>query len=218
MATFVRDGGLHYEAKLLQLAEENPQVLARVADGDLKGLLLQALRDMEAAPIRSEAQSLAASIANHLEHIETQQAVNLLAQMHGEPYRLEIPFFSGQGLATAFLSIEPDGRGGKEGKGAKRQGYHVLFLLDLEGFGHTRIDAHITSKTLKVIFYVEQSGVVTLLRSELPSFRETLHSLGYEEIFLAAQPLEQLSPEKRQKFDSLAVGVPTMVSLLDVKA
>lgn len=94
----------------------------------------------------------------------------------------------------------------------------MLFLLDLEGFGRTRIDAYITSKTLKVIFYVEQGGAVTLLRSELPSFRETLHSLGYGEVFLAVKPLGRLSPEKRQKFDSLAVGVPTAVSLVDVRA
>lgn len=218
IATFVRDGGLYYEAKLFQLATENPQALARVAGEDLKGLLLQALQEVATSPFRSVAQNLAASIANHLDHIETQQAANLLAQIHGEPYRLEIPFFSGQGFSTAFLSIEPDGKESKERNGGKGRGYHVLFLLDLEGFGHTRIDGHITSKTLKVIFYVERSGAVTRLRSEFPSFRETLHTLGYEEVFLAAQPFAQLSPEKRQKFDSLTVGVPTSVSLLDIKA
>jgi hypothetical protein len=226
IATFVRDGGLHYEAKLWQLAErfaeglakENPQALARVADGDLKGLLLRALKDVEAAPVRSEAQGLVASMANHLNHIEAQQATNLLAQMHEGPYRLEVPFFSAWGFSTAFLSIEPDGKGGKEGKGEKGQEYSVLFLLDLEGFGQTRIDAHIASERLRVIFYVEQSAAVALLRSELPSFHETLHSLGYQEVFLEAKLLEWLSPEKRQEFDSLATGIPLTVSLVDVKA
>ena len=90
----MRDGGLFYEAKLLQLVNENPQALARIADGDLKGLLLQALREVGANSVLSEVQGLAASIANHLNHIETQQAVNLLAQMNEGPYRLEIPFFS----------------------------------------------------------------------------------------------------------------------------
>ena len=130
----------------------------------------------------------------------------------------KLPFFSALGLSTAFLSIEPDGRGSGEGKDGKEQGYNVLFLLDLEGFGHTRIDTHITAKTLKVIFYVEESGAVTLLRSELPSFRETLQSLGYEEVFLAAEPFERLSPEKRERFDLLTVGIPTEVSLVDLRA
>ncbi|MBI3325317.1 MAG: flagellar hook-length control protein FliK [Nitrospinae bacterium] len=218
IATFVRDGGLHYEAKLFQLAEDIPQALARIADRDLKGLLLQALRDLQATPARPEAQSLATSIANHLDHIETQQAANLLAQMHGEPYQLQIPFFSGLGLSTAFLSIEPDGKRGKTGRGGKGQGYHVLFRLDLEGFGETRIHAHVASKTLKVIFYVEQSDAVKLLRSELSAFRETLHALGYEEVFLEAKSLGQLSPEKRRAFEPLAVGVPTTVRLVDVRA
>jgi hypothetical protein len=217
LATFVRDGGYHYEAKLFRLVQENPQALARVADADLKGLLLQALKGVAASPLRPAAQSLTAAISHHLDHIETQQAANLLAQIHGEPYQLEIPFFTGQGFSTASLAIAPDGKSDKGGEAGRGRGYHVLFLLDLDGFGRTRIDAHLTSKTLRVNFYLEHGEAVTLLRSELPSFRETLNASGYEEVSLAAQPLEQLSPEKRRKFDSLTVGVPATVSLLDVK-
>ncbi|MBI3301626.1 MAG: hypothetical protein HYZ72_06065 [Deltaproteobacteria bacterium] len=219
LATFVRDGGLHYEAKLLRLAEEHPQALAHAAEGDVKGLLLQALKDAETASINPEART---AIVTHLGHIETQQAVNLLAQTHGEPYQLQIPFFSGQEISTAFLSIEADGDNqgekGKRGKGEKGQGYNVLFLLDLEGFGQTRIDAHITAKTLWVAFYVDQSRTVSLLHSELPAFRETLQSLGYKEVLLTAKPLAQLSSEKRQKFDALAAGIPGKINLLDVRA
>jgi len=95
---------------------------------------------------------------------------------------------------------------------------NVLFLLDLEGFGQTRIDAHLTAKTLWVAFYVDQSSAVALLQSALPAFRETLQSLGYEEVLLVAKPLGQLAPEKRQKFEALAVGASPSVHLLDVKA
>lgn len=273
LTTFVRDGGLHYEAKLLRLAAAPPQVLAHAAETDLKGLLLQTLQEVEtvagqaqvANPLpaaagtppvalhldlhlaekkarpalfeeggqgeqagatvlagHAERQSLAASIVNHLDHIETQQAVNLLAQAHGEPYQLQIPFFTGQGLSTALLSIEPKGgrkqETGKGRSGEKGTGYNVLFLLDLEGFGQTRIDAHLTAKTLWVAFYVDQSSAVTLLQSELPAFRETLQSLGYEDVLLVAKPLGQLAPEKRQKFETLAVGASPSVHLIDVKA
>jgi hypothetical protein len=40
---FVHTGGLHYEAKLSQLADKNPLTVARIVDGDLKGLLLRTL-------------------------------------------------------------------------------------------------------------------------------------------------------------------------------
>lgn len=251
LATFVRDGGLHYEAKLFQAAEQHPQDLPSVAEEDLKGLLLQTLRDLKAAqpeehesghapdveakksldvpipelPDRTFAgastHDMTVSLTHHLEHIESQQAVNLLAQAQGEPYQLQIPFFAGQGLATAFLSIEPDGHGtGEKGEGQERRGkgHNVLFLLDLEGFGQTRIDAHIGEKSLWVAFYVDQDNSISLLKKELPGFRETLQAFGYDEVLLVAKPLGQLSPEKRKKFDALTIGAPTSVHLLDVKA
>src|SRR5262249_9377881 len=47
-----------------------------------------------------------------------QQAFNLPAQVHEDPYRLQIPFWTGHSLATAFLAVEPDAR---EGKGTAGQ-------------------------------------------------------------------------------------------------
>jgi hypothetical protein len=57
-----------------------------------------------------------------------------------------------------------------------------------------------------------------LLQTELPAFRETLQALGYDEVLLIAKPLGHLPPEKRKKFDALAVGVPASAHLLDVRA
>jgi hypothetical protein len=125
-------------------------------------------------------------------------------------------------LSTAFLSIEPDKGGneetGKQGNGKTGKGYNLLFLLDLEGLGQTRIDARITEKSLWVAFYVNQSHSLSLLQSEFPAFRQTLQAMGYEEVLLVARPVNLLSPEKQKKFAALALGVPARVSLLDVKA
>lgn len=253
LVAFVRDSGLQYEAKLFHAAENNLRDLARVAEEDLKGLLLRALRDLKTAEShdseasrspRVEAKTssqllqslgsqatvvttpssrdITASLTNHLEHIESQQAVNLLAQAQGEPYQLQIPLFTGQGMTTAFLSIEPERQGNGETErgrnGEKGKGYNILFMLDLDGFGQTRIDAHIGEKSLWVAFYVSQDNSLSLLKKELPGFHETLRVLGYEEVLLVAKPLGQLSPEKRKKFDALTIGAPTSVHLLDVKA
>jgi hypothetical protein len=46
---FVRDGGQHYERKLLRAAAENSSDLAAIANEDLKGLLLGALDELDAA-------------------------------------------------------------------------------------------------------------------------------------------------------------------------
>ncbi len=218
IAAFIRDSGLQYETKLLHAAENNPQVLSRVVEEDLKGLVLQALQDFST----TQPSRLGAALAQHLEHIEGQQAVNLLARAQGEPYQLQMPFFTGQSLTTAYLSIETDGSGagekGKKGNGETEEGYNILFALDLEHFGQTRIDARISAMSLWAAFYVDQPESVTLLQQELPEFRATLQSLGYAEVLLVAKPLTQLTPEKQQKFATLTVGVPPSVHLLDVKA
>src|SRR5262249_12561562 len=79
----------------------------------------------------AEAPRLADALASHLSHIETQQALNVLARLHGEPYRLQIPFATAEGLATALLAVQPDNSGAEDDAG-KERGYNVLFHLDLK--------------------------------------------------------------------------------------
>src|SRR5262249_1733707 len=132
-------------------------------------------------------------------------------------YQLQIPIPTAHGWETALLALEPDGRGEPPPPG-KERGYNVLFHLDLENFGATRIDAHVTPTALRAVFYAEKPGALTVLREEIPAFRAALHAQGYAEVLLAAEPLHQLAPAKRQKFAALAVGVPEHVRLIDVRA
>lgn len=215
LAAFVRDGGLHYEAKLFRAALEGPQAFARVATSDLKGLLLGALEEISAAP---PAGDLRAAILSQLGQVEAQQAANLLAQLRGEPYQLQLPLLAGLGWNALALSIERDAQDA-DGKPEKREaGFTVLFLLDLENFGRVRIDARIGTETLRVIFYAEQESSLVRLDDELPAFHETLQAMGYREVLLAAKPLKDIPPEKEPKFAALALGASPGISLLDVKA
>ena len=246
LATFIRDGGLQYEAKLTQQATLHSPDFTRVAESDVKGLLLQTLKDLQQSPggkfplslassqLHAEEQlppsatheatrrSVVSALTTHLEHIENQQAVNILAQSHSEPYQLQIPFFTDQGMTTAFVAISADGsrhENTTEEQGQKSPtSYSILFFLDLEGLGQTRIEARIGSQSLWGAFYVDQPESVALLQAELPAFRTTLQLLGYDEVLLIAKPLGQLSPEKRQKFDALASGTPGSIHLLDMRA
>ena len=69
-----------------------------------------------------------------------------------------------------------------------------------------RIDAHVSKNDLRVIFYVSEAGAVELLTRELPSFQETLRSIGYREVLLAAKLLRNMPQDKAEKFASLAIG------------
>ena len=221
IAALVRDTGLQYEAKLLGLDQLSLQALKTVAEADVKGLLLQVLDDLLAVSKGSDDLS---ALTTHLSQIERQQATNLLAQVRGEPIQLQLPILYENVLTAAYVSIGHDREsarenGEKEGRG-ERSRYHLLFLLDLDGLGQTRIDAQLTEQSLTATFYVEETGADAFLRVEFPIFEEILQALGYTQVQLSAKPYALLSPGKRQSFEALtaASGVPYSMSLLDVKA
>jgi hypothetical protein len=219
LAAFVRDGGLALEAKLARATPDGPAAAARALGGDVKALTLRALNDVQTADAPPQAQGLVAALAQHLGHIETQQALNLLAHLHGEAFQLQLPVSTAQGLTTAFLSIEPDDSadspGGDKGR---RPGFGVLFLLDLDNLGRTRIDAHFSGSAARVVFYLDGGSSLESVRAELPAFRQALHGVGYEDVLLAARPLGEMAAERRQRAEALALGVPAGVHLVDVRA
>jgi hypothetical protein len=211
---FVRDSGLHYESKLFRAVAENSPSLATIADGDLKGLLLGALGDLETGAIWGEPHR---AIAGQLDHLEIQQAVNLLAQLEGQPLQIRIPFFTGAGFADVALSVQRDGKGRGEESGKSSLGYTIMFLLDLDNFGRTRIETHLKGQDLRVLFYVDQDDSVALLRRELPGFAVTLKAMGYREVLLAARTTQMMRAEQQRGFEALALGLPPNLHLLNVK-
>ena len=85
--------------------------------------------------------------------------------------------------------MTPTGRALPASEGKHEPSYNILFLLDLEDLGRIRIDAHVSKNDLRVIFYMDQPSTVELVTRELPNFSETLRTLGYREVLLAARPL-----------------------------
>lgn len=218
LQALVRDGGLLLEAKLTRLVEDGGAALGRVTDRDVKGLLLRALHDLEAAPTTMRTAGLVEALTQHLGNIEAQQAFNLLASLHGEPLQLQLPFYAGKDLTTAFLSIAPDDAGSSGPRSRNRRGYDVLFLLDLDGLGKTRIDAHLTAHSVRVLFYLETENAVRRVRTELPAFGQSLEAMGYEEVLLGARLLADMAEAKRRQIDALPLSVPRGVHLVDVRA
>ena len=208
---FVQDSGLHYETKLFHFVAKNRQSPSDVADNDLKGLLLGALNQFDLAAVAGEPRS---AIAGQLAQLEGQQAANLLAQLEGQAFQLQVPLFTGSGFSDVAISVERDGR---ETRDDKPRGYHVLFLLELDALGRMKIDAHLHAQNLRVIFYVDHEENVGLIRRELPSFQETLKALGYREVLLTARLFREMPQEQQLKFEALAFGIPPNVHLLNLK-
>ena len=65
---------------------------------------------------------------------------------------------------------------------------------------------------------MDQPSTVDLVTRELPNSSETLRTLGYREVLLAARPLREIPQDKAEKFDALAIGAPWKINLLDLKA
>jgi len=84
----VRDGGLHYEMKLSRAAALKDAPLMEIAERDLKGLLLGALEELNAAGAGEPSRA----VAGQLYHLEGQQAANLLAQIDGRAFQFHVPF------------------------------------------------------------------------------------------------------------------------------
>ncbi|HEX2227212.1 MAG TPA: hypothetical protein VHM64_08720 [Candidatus Binatia bacterium] len=210
-----RDGGLFYEAKLFGAAASDNEPLLGIANRDLKGLLLAAFEATEAT---ASSKGLQGALKALLHNLETQQAVNLLGQLDSGAFQLQIPFLTGARLSTAVLAIEPDGHGADGEPRRQKSGYSLLFMLDLEDFGRTRIDAHINSNEVRVVFFVDNERSLQIFRQELFGFRQSLLALGYSNLQLAAKPLTDLPAEKQEKFAALAAGALSSIHLLDMKA
>lgn len=210
----VRDGGLHYEMKLLRAVALKEANLKEIAEGDLKGLLLGALEELDSVSGSGEPRR---TVAGQLYHLEGQQAANLLAQLEGRAVQLQVPLFTGAAFTDVAISVEGDG-GAKSERNKKRLGdYHVLFALELEEFGRLRIDAHVRTDSLTASFYVDVESSLIRLRAELPRLSDSLQALGFARVLLNTRPLRQMVREQELRFSALALGMPSDVNLLNVK-
>ncbi len=207
--SLLEDGGLFYETKLAHATSSANEGLDAILHDDLKGILLASLEHAKTPELNN-------AIHAQLDNIEAQQAVNLLHQLNDGAVQFQIPFFNGTGFSTATLCVERDGKRSDQ-RHASDGSYRLLFLLDLENFGRTRIDAYLSEQSLRVVFYVDRDHSLAMLTEEIPAFQEVLSSLGFRQVWLAAKHITAIPDEKRQKFDALAVGAPPSIHLIDVK-
>ncbi len=222
----IQDSGLFYEHKLLATLQARLQAgappsaageaLQQIAALDLKAMLQKAADTLK--PAGDDAAAVAGRvISGQLDQIEARQASNILSLQHGGAMTLEIPFPWAGGITTAQLSVRPDGRSPEGGEDSEPDGFSVLFLLDLQGFAETRINARISNDALQAVFYVGGAGPLFHLRRGLPALRRTLEACGFRQVLLEARPLSEMPPEQQRETEPAAVSLPENIRLLNVK-
>jgi len=219
LGQLIRQSGTGMETKLLGLSQQAAHHPAMLHD--LKALMLQLSNVQSSHASHAEIIRVLTELAQHsTARIETNQALNVLAQMHGDPIRFELPMLVGQQLVSVYMSVQQQYQSSSEEAeqgGGSEQSYSVLFALDLTGLGKMKVDASISDTSVHARIYADQAGVGQFIREHIQRLETRLQDLGYQEVFLLAA---QTPPdaEKQRSFDQLTSMAPSSLNLLDVIA
>jgi hypothetical protein len=229
LQNLVQDGGLHFEAKLARLVNENGQnppdsdTTSTPNDGSTTRSAPNTGSDLKESLLRllQAAQELGSSLQlpearTTLDGIESQQAANVFAQTQGTPYILQIPFPDGGEWRTLHLAIEPDGN--KRQNSGTSNGFRMLMHVPLTELGETWIDAGLSGNNLRAVLYLNSPAMREQVRTELPSLREELLSGGFNEVLLDVRAVSELPAQQRKQATAMQIGRPGSGSVLDVRA
>jgi len=220
LAQLMRESGAGMEARLLGLAQQAIQPGSSSLQ-DLKGIMLQ-LSQAHSDSIDKMAiiKSLIALSQHSSARIESTQALNVLAQIQGDPIRFELPILVGQQMVNVQMSMQQEGYQSPENgeqHGASDPSYSVLFALELSQLGHLRVDASISDHSVHARIYSDRDSGSQFIRDHIQRLEARLQSLGYDEVYVLAA---QTSPpaEKQRRFEQLSQMAPSAIRLLDVVA
>ncbi|MDQ6998948.1 MAG: flagellar hook-length control protein FliK [Mariprofundus sp.] len=214
----MRNAGSGLEAKLLQLSQ-NP-ALSPAMQQDLKSIMLQIANQQGGNTHQNELVRAISELAQQsVSRIETTQALNVLAQVQGEPTRIELPMLVNQQMVNVQLSMQQQSsyeQNSSEENGSANQSFNVLFSLELSQLGNIRVDANISDNTVHARIYNDNSTCSRFLLDNIQRLEERLHQLGFEKVYLVASQ-QQPSVEKQRSFDQLTQMLPASLNLLDIR-
>jgi len=217
LAQLIRDSGSSLEAKLqTTFSKDAPSPSAQQ---DLKAVLLQLSGEQNTSRVHnSEALRQITEMAQQgSNRIELGQALNVLANLQGEPIRLEFPMLVGQQLINVQMAVQQhESQTGQESDSdTSEQSFSVLFALELSGLGPMRVDANISDTTVHARIYSEDSSSSHFIQEHIGILEERLHNLGFEKVYLMSSA-NNPEVEKQQQFNELTTMRPTSFSLLDL--
>jgi len=214
----VRNAGTGLESKLLQLSQ-NP-ALSPAIQQDLKSIMLQLANQQGSNNQQTELVKTISELAQQsVSRIETTQALNLLAQVQGEPIRMELPMLVNQQMVNVQLSMQQQSsyeQNSPEENGSANQSFNVLFSLDLSQLGKIRVDANISDNTVHARIYNDSSECSRFLLDNIQRLETRLYQSGFDKVYLLASH-QQPTAKKQQSFDQLTQMLPTSLHLLDIR-
>jgi len=214
----MRNAGTGLEAKLLQLSQ-NP-ALSPAMQQDMKSIMLQLANQQGGNAQQADFVRAVSELAQQsVSRIETTQALNVLAQVQGEPIRMELPMLINQQMVNVQLSMQQQSsyeQNTNNENGSSDQSFNVLFSLELSQLGNIRVDANISDNTVHARIYNDSSECSRFLLDNIQRLESRLHQLGFDKVYLLASH-QQPDAEKQQSFDQLTQMTPASLNLLDIR-
>lgn len=176
---FIKNSGLSWENKLLNLADSETGALPKRAavemmESDLKGLALSTLSLAHEKP--DEALSL---VKGFLESLEELQLINRYSGEATGRYLVPFPVMWHEQIRFGQLLIDL-GKETDKGKPLKERVIKVQLLLELSNLGDVRADFSIYKKAVTGLFGVGDPQVGAMVKKELPGLEKRLTALGYK--------------------------------------
>ncbi|MDX8387032.1 MAG: hypothetical protein R8M46_00665 [Ghiorsea sp.] len=222
LAGMIKSSGILHESQLGQLLKDVAKPDPQFHQANLKGSLMQLAARGKEEGSATQAKHVQQTAELGVNRIESQQALNLLAQQQAEPIRLELPIqvhgqFTTVQIAVfaqhAQVNIEDEGSNTEDND----RSFKILFSLELSGLGALSIDVKISETSVYAMIY---SGLETsrdFIQNRFSVLSDTLQSLGFHDVQLSVGSLEQVQQETKETFYRLSSGLPITQGLLDVR-
>jgi len=218
LALLIRQIGQHFESSLLQHRHASMEQLQQLKQHDLKALLLQLNDHAGQLKASMESTHIKHTAERGIAHIESQQALNLLALIQADPIRFELPMMVQGQWVNVLLSIQQEMyEEHSENNYAQNISHHILFALDLSSLGALRVDAHISDTSVHAKFYHENDDSRQFIQENIQNLQEKLKNIGFTDIYLNSAEIKQLNPATSQQFQKLISNAPSSDGLLDIQ-
>lgn len=225
----IDQSGVGYEAKVREVLTGKPasEIARNKIDlaRDLKGQLIKLAKELESLQFDSSKNSTAPSIRENpkvvevlqsikqaIDNIELNQLSNHYAKQENQPVLLQIPYPATEDKAiNLYVKKQP---GGDKKNPGDKQGFNLVFLLDMTALGSLRVDAQVNNDQLNVKIGSENQGVVDFIQANAVGLKERLGEIGFSaEVSCGRQKKDEMQVE--ESLSRLFIQDPSR--LIDVK-
>ena len=220
LAQLMTNSGSSLESKLLAMTRANSG--QPPLQQDLKTLLLQLTQQLQNSAQQVTWMRHLTELSQHTTaRIESNQALNVLAAMHGDPIRFELPMLINHQWVSVMMSVEQQPHYSDDqadGEQQEHQGgvFNILFSMQLSGLGHVRVDANISTNSVHARIHNDNESSNQFMVQHLNRLESRLRNLGFDEVYLVSTQTEPPT-ERQQQFEQLTNMRPGSVSMLDIR-